>query len=228
MAWKTILLNDWSMRNHCLYCKCNWFYSNALLENNCSKALKDLGEQDWLETRWSNKGSKSIGMLICTWSIFPAVSGLLPGCPRLLYTVHQSTHFSKILGRKRINSTASSENTLPRVSFCVVKKWFWFSGKSRRLNVIHQALQSVNLLDEIHTWKKSPLTQWVIRLKIKCSSQCKPPHPSPTPPPPRPGLSGAFSQNFPLFDERKGRRYRDLWRLLHAIQEQRGIELGYC
>ena len=115
-------------------CKCNWFYSNALLENNCSKALKDPGEQDWLESRWSNKGRKSIEMLVWTWSIFPTVSGVLPGCLRLLYTVNQSTHFSKILRRKRMISTASSENTPSRVSFCVGKKWFWFPGKSHRRN----------------------------------------------------------------------------------------------
>ena len=29
-------------------------------------------------------------------------------------------------------------------------------------------------------------------------------------PPPRPGHSKAFAGNFPLFDERKGRRYRGL------------------
>ena len=30
------------------------------------------------------------------------------------------------------------------------------------------------------------------------------------PPPPQPGHNGAFAGNFPLFDERKGRRYRGL------------------
>ena len=33
------------MRNHCLYCKCNCFYSDVLFENNYSKAKKDPGEQ---------------------------------------------------------------------------------------------------------------------------------------------------------------------------------------
>ena len=44
---------------------------------------------------------------------------------------------------------------------------------------------------------------------------------------PRPGHSGAFAGNFPLFDERKGRGYRWLWPLLRVIQEQRGSEPGY-
>ena len=42
---------------------------------------------------------------------------------------------------------------------------------------------------------------------------------------PRPGHSGAFAGNFPLFDERKGRGW--LWPLLHVIQEQRGSGPGY-
>ena len=37
----------------------------------------------------------------------------------------------------------------------------------------------------------------------------------------------AFAGNFPLFDERKGLRYRGLWQLLHTIKEQRGSEPGY-
>lgn len=167
-------------------CRCNWFYSYALLENNCSKALKHPGEQDWLESRWSNEDRKSIEMLIWTWSIFPAVSGVLPGCPRLLYTVHQSTHFSKILRRKRIISTASSENTPSRVSFCVVKKWFWFPGKYHRRNVIHQAKNERKTpITECKPFgwdphlKKGLLTQCVIKLKIKCSSKCKLPAPAP-------------------------------------------------
>ena len=45
--------------------------------------------------------------------------------------------------------------------------------------------------------------------------------PLPPPPPPPPLLpppltAEAFAGNFPLFDEQKGRRYRGLWRLLHA------------
>ena len=45
--------------------------------------------------------------------------------------------------------------------------------------------------------------------------------------PPWPGHSEAFAGNFPLFDKRKGRRYRGLWPLLHVIQEQRGSGPGY-
>ena len=60
-----------------------------------------------------------------------------------------------------------------------------------------------------------------VRLRL-CTSQCDPP-----PHPPQPGHNGAFAGNFLLFDERKGRRYRGLWPLLHVIQEQRGSGPGY-
>ena len=42
------------------------------------------------------------------------------------------------------------------------------------------------------------------------------PLPPPPSPPPPPLTAEAFAGNFPLFDEQKGRRYRGLWRLLHA------------
>ena len=49
-----------------------------------------------------------------------------------------------------------------------------------------------------------------------------------TAPPTRfPPTPEAFAGNFPLFDERKGLRYRGLWQLLHTIKEQRGSGPGY-
>ena len=51
--------------------------------------------------------------------------------------------------------------------------------------------------------------------------------PTPQPPPPPPPTPETFAGNFPLFDERKGLRYRGLWQLLHTIKEQRGSGPGY-
>ena len=112
------------------------------------KPWRNLGNKTSLKRviKWRQKISWNVNldMIDISCSIW-----LLPGCPRLFYNVHQSKHFSKILRRKRIISTASSENTPSRVLFCVVKKWFWFPGKSHRRNVIHQAQNE----------RKTPITE---------------------------------------------------------------------